>query len=143
MRALGFLLLTTLLAAPATAQVYRWVDDQGQVHYGQTPPRGKGYERVAPAAPPGDGDAVDAIRQYNEAAEARRKTEREAAAAREQAAAVAAQRCEQARARLRFLDERTAQRLMFVNDDGERERYTEERFQAQRAEALKAIQGSC
>ncbi|HET9679430.1 MAG TPA: DUF4124 domain-containing protein [Gammaproteobacteria bacterium] len=32
------LLLTLLFVLPASAQVYRWVDDQGKVHYSDTPP---------------------------------------------------------------------------------------------------------
>lgn len=44
MRALGLaplagLLLAALLAAPAAAQPYRWVDEQGNVHYADRPPQ--------------------------------------------------------------------------------------------------------
>ncbi len=58
------LLLTTLglsLAAPALADIYRWTDDHGQVHFGQNPPHGVDAERVDGASqpPPPASDAED------------------------------------------------------------------------------------
>lgn len=38
-RALALAWLAALLAAPALAQPYRWVDEQGGVHYGDRPPQ--------------------------------------------------------------------------------------------------------
>ena len=38
MTRLVFLTISLLLAWPASAQLYRWVDDQGQVHYSDQPP---------------------------------------------------------------------------------------------------------
>ncbi|HSF06576.1 MAG TPA: DUF4124 domain-containing protein [Methylomirabilota bacterium] len=38
-RVLALVLLAALLAAPALAQPYRWVDEQGGVHYGDRPPQ--------------------------------------------------------------------------------------------------------
>ena len=38
-RALALALLAALLAAPALAQPYRWVDEHGGVHYGDRPPQ--------------------------------------------------------------------------------------------------------
>jgi hypothetical protein len=53
-------LLCALLALPVAScfagTTYRWVDEQGQVHYADTPPAGRAYETVAepphPAATP-------------------------------------------------------------------------------------------
>ena len=46
----AFLLLATALPPAGAAQeVYRWVDADGLVHFTQTAPRDRPYERVAPA----------------------------------------------------------------------------------------------
>ncbi|WP_376694763.1 DUF4124 domain-containing protein [Wenzhouxiangella sp. EGI_FJ10305] len=69
------LLLPLILATPAEAQsVYRWVDDEGKTHYGQTvPPQYKdyGYVRLGP-----DGtirDRVEPALSPEEIAERRRQ----------------------------------------------------------------------
>ncbi len=38
---LAALLLAACIALPAAAQVHKWIDDQGRVHYGDRPPAGK------------------------------------------------------------------------------------------------------
>jgi hypothetical protein len=45
-------LLATLLIFPlvASAELFKWVDDQGNVHYGDKPPINKNVETIAPAA---------------------------------------------------------------------------------------------
>lgn len=50
----------------AQAQTYRWVDEQGRVHYGdRPPPAGKAQERK-PMAPPADRQPSYALRQAQE-----------------------------------------------------------------------------
>ena len=46
MRVVGVLLLAQFLACACLAQVYRWVDDQGTVHYSDTPPPGDTPDKV-------------------------------------------------------------------------------------------------
>ena len=44
---LAALALSALLASPAgVAQLYKWVDDQGKVHYGDSPPEGAALEQI-------------------------------------------------------------------------------------------------
>src|ERR1700674_5131450 len=58
-RALPPFLIFLALAAPALAQVYKWVDERGVTHYGERPPQGsKASEvpnRLASPAPGGAG----------------------------------------------------------------------------------------
>lgn len=42
MRLWGLLLLCAVTAAASADQLYKWVDEQGKVHYSQTPPPGAG-----------------------------------------------------------------------------------------------------
>src|SRR5690349_9273769 len=58
MRRLPLALVLLLLAPTVAAQVYKWTDSQGTVHYSETPPpKGTTYQRVttvgsaAPVAP--------------------------------------------------------------------------------------------
>jgi len=58
-RALPHFLILLAVAAPALAQVYKWVDERGVTHYGERPPQGsKASEvpnRLASPAPSGAG----------------------------------------------------------------------------------------
>lgn len=44
-------MIVGLALAPAAADVYRWVDEQGQVHFGDRPPADKDSERVKTRPP--------------------------------------------------------------------------------------------
>jgi len=49
MRHLPMLLSGLLLTlSPATAEIYRWVDENGKVHFGDAPPRSGEVQRVEP-----------------------------------------------------------------------------------------------
>jgi hypothetical protein len=50
-------LLLTLAVPVASAQVYKWVDEKGRVHYGEKPPAGSKPSAVKPPAPPQDPSA--------------------------------------------------------------------------------------
>jgi hypothetical protein len=51
--------VATLLAAPASlAALYKWLDENGRVVYGDTPPAGAKADRISASAPPADPGAV-------------------------------------------------------------------------------------
>lgn len=53
----AFVLLILGLAAPVVnAQIYKWTDEQGHVHYGERPPAGQATTQIA--APPSAGSAA-------------------------------------------------------------------------------------
>jgi len=110
-------------AAAAHAQVYRWVDEQGKVHYGERPPSGAKANPVEDklAAPPGAPQpkaAPDTSQQERDFQ--RRRMEREQQEAREQkAAAKSKAECERERSRLAQL--RNARRVPAgVDEKGDR-----------------------
>jgi len=138
------LLLCLLVALPcaARADIYRWTDAQGRVHYAQTPPPDGDYRKVDPRVSAGGDDAavlheyVEAQRKTREAAEAEKaKLE---AKAQEKAGA-----CVQAQARLKKLEEYGPNRLVSQNDKGEVERWTTEKWDAERAAGRKAVDENC
>ncbi|MDD3516765.1 MAG: DUF4124 domain-containing protein [Chromatiales bacterium] len=73
------ILLLALLALPvAASELYRWVDDQGRVTFGQVPPADRPSEKLRGAPPPPTGSVpVEELgqQQTEAAAAARRQAE--------------------------------------------------------------------
>jgi hypothetical protein len=108
-------------ALPAGAALYKWIDENGRVAYGDTPPPGVKAERVVAAAPPGDPDAVRDMAN-KEMQLKKRQQERADEAAKAQKAETDAKakldRCVQIRGRLQGL--RSDALLYRFNEKGER-----------------------
>lgn len=138
----GLLMLAAGTAQPA--EIYRWTDDQGRVHYSQTPPTQGLATRMDPApGTQGARLATEGMATFNAQRDEQRNSKREAAHAEQETAAREAATCAAAQKRLAALDARTARRLMIPQDDGSMARASEEQFQALRAEAQQIIDKSC
>ncbi len=132
---LGFFVL---FSEDTTAEVYKWVDEEGIVHYSDNPPQNAESERVQlPSTPGPKGDPSEALRRLLEQAEIateRRSEKRRAASAAKEgkrAARVARdQRCLETRMQLAVLQE---QRPVYRDEQGQfrlqwaRDPYTGER----------------
>ena len=134
-----------LAAAPllAAAEVYRWVDDRGQVHYSQVPPPGRNAQPVGPSAPPQAAPNQDSINQSlkdAKAAEPKQKAEADRVA---QTQANLEAYCQQLREQLAYLDAQTSRRLSTTDENGNVSRVTEEQFQQRRNELLQKMGESC
>lgn len=80
MKKSGFLLLLLLLIALfAAGQVYKWVDEQGGVHFGDRPPRQTDAEEVGVPQGPSVEEMDAAQREFQQAIEAREERDRELA----------------------------------------------------------------
>ena len=137
------LLLLVALPLAAEAQVYRWVDDQGRVHYSQVPPPGKKAQPVGPPPAPSSAPNQESLNQALEgdrAAAPERQAEAERSA---QAQAQLEQQCSQAREQLAYMDAKTARRLGTTDEQGNVSRVTEEQFQQRRAELQRVISERC
>ena len=122
MRKLGWLCLLGLLAAPASAQVYKWVDEQGRVHYSDQPQGSEGrtvpIRRTAPAESTTEQDRRAVQERLLQDFE-RDRVEREEARAREaQEQAQRERNCILARDYLRNLE--SAGLLYDLDDQGNR-----------------------
>jgi hypothetical protein len=114
-------LAVLVAAASAHAQVYRWVDEQGKVHYGERAPSGAKASQVAdklatpPGAPKPPPDPSQQERDFQ-----RRQIERgQREAAEQKTATQAKERCDRERQRLAGL--RNARRVASgVDEKGER-----------------------
>jgi hypothetical protein len=145
----GFLFLCTLLFAAVAdaAEVYRWTDEAGRVHFGERPPPG-GAERIElqqqAAPPPGDtGMAERRARQQRmlEAFEYERERKRQRALETQQSQQRKDDYCRGLQRRLRFLDH--AGPIYLRRDDGTREYLDDGQRAAQRREVEAARQRHC
>lgn len=134
-----------LLAVPAAAQVYKWTDDDGRVHYSDTPPSDTDATLLPIESAETDLEATLREQVARERKlELREQTEADEA---EDAAAEAAHRaaveraCEQARVRVEKLE--SEPRIWRVGEDGTRRIYTEDEHAAALAEARQQVREWC
>lgn len=140
MRRIPAVLLLCLIAQPVLAgNIYRWVDAQGQVHYGETPPSGVQAESRAAAKTPARSAAAAAPTAPAAPPPAVKPEEKKPV----ETAEAKAKRCEEAKTRVAFLEEKTAYRLMIREADGSESRMTEEQFQERLGQANKTISEAC
>jgi hypothetical protein len=144
------LLIAAALAfsATAAAQTYKWVDKDGKVRYGDTPPPDARAQRLKP--PPGPAEAPAAAPDGKkplspEAAFRKRQQEKADAEQKAQKEADDAQRrrenCESAQGRLRLLE--SGARVTTTNKDGEREFISDEARARDIERTRKAVSEAC
>jgi hypothetical protein len=126
--------------AASGAEVYRWVDDQGKVHYGERPPpdvKDASRVKVQPPATGAEGPATAAAGQENVPPAAQVPADDVA----NEAAALRRQRCESARELLKKYEEA---RFMLTKDaDGQQRRATLEEEAAERLRVRREIDQNC
>ncbi len=143
-----FLLLLCLLATPvaALAGTYRWVDENGQTHFGDRPPAGAVSDEVKVTPAPVDEDAAARARktrvnEFLEQSEKERAERNEAKARQETAAEERQARCEQLRGRLKYL--KSVSKIYRINNDGERVYVDDEENERLRREFTARVQSEC
>jgi hypothetical protein len=130
-------------ATVADAQVFRCVDENGGVHYAQTPLRDGTCARLPPPLPVGDNPTLqeqDAFADTSRARAAERREQQAEAALRQKEAQSA---CAQARQRLAFLQERPPLRLARESDDGGYARFTIDEYEQRLAAARGVVAAQC
>lgn len=150
--------MSLVFAAGAAAQAYRWVDQDGKVRYGDTPPPGVkaiplklpqgGGASVAPAA--GDAAAKGAAKGPLTPAEQEKEFRKRQADAQKSAAKADQEQkdaqaridnCNRAQTALRTLE--SGQRVMITDKQGERYYLNEEEIARQTAVARQQVSESC
>lgn len=142
------------LAAAAQAQGYKWIDKDGNVHYGDRPPPGASVTPLGPPPPPvnmqspssAEGASKGPLTPAQQELEFRRriKEAQEAAAKADkerQAAEDKKQNCANAQEALRTLE--SGQRIMRVDEKGERYFISDEQRAADEARARRAVSDYC
>jgi len=153
MKNLAAALLFLALAAAsgmAAGDIYKWTDEDGNVHYGDRPVGAAAAtaETIAVTSRPTNSQAVQArvdSRQERQSAQNEERTAREQAEAEEAEARKAAEDtakvCAQYRSRLETYV--TSRRLYKLDDQGERVYLDESAIQAARSELQQRIQENC
>ncbi|GAC1624475.1 MAG: DUF4124 domain-containing protein [Nevskia sp.] len=139
MKVLVLVLLCVLpTGAAVSAEIYRWVDAGGGVHFSQDPPSDRPYQRVTPQlAPATPAPHVESLRKAQRSAEDAESESNKTRSAGLKLKAETLERCAKARERLSYLQEKTAHRLFKTGPDGQPARYTDEEFNAE----IKKAQG--
>lgn len=146
----GMFIVLALLAIPAGAEIYKWTDAQGTVHYGDRPPSSTVPNPFDPrTSQAAETRAIEARRKAAEQAarmrleenkareEATRKREE-----REEEARRKAENCQRARANLELL-QRANMRLSVVDAQGRPQTLDAAARQAEIANATRMISENC
>ena len=136
-------------ATGASAQQFRWIDKDGRVQYGDTPPPGAKVTRLKPppagSAPPAAASKDGKKPLSPEAAFQKRQQEREAEEKKSAQASADAeakrQNCEAARGQLRSIQ--AGQRMSTTNAQGERVFLDDAQIASERARAEQAVAANC
>ena len=142
--------LALLFATAASAQQYKWVDQNGKVQYGDVPPPGVKAQRLKPP-PAGSAPAPSAAAKKGEkplsAEEAFRKRQEDAekdrqkSAQAEQEAAAKRENCARAQESLRTLE--SGQRIQRTDAKGERYYLEDAQIAQETARARQTVQQNC
>jgi len=154
MRTLLLLLIGFAAASSALAQQFRWVDKDGRVQYGDTPPPGAKVTRLrppppgsAPAAPAASADPAKKDEKPLSPEAAFRKRQEEKAAEEKKASETAAsdaarkQNCEAAQAQVRAIQ--AGQRMSTTNAQGERQYLDDAAIARELARSQAAVTANC
>jgi hypothetical protein len=147
--ALSFVIAALPLAA--SAQVHKWVDENGVTVYSQTPPpNAAASQAVAPPPPPATNpeaarqalderiERLDKVSQSRDEADTAQRDTRKKADSEAQVAAA----CSQARAHVEALESGPPRKII-VGPDGEAKRLSYEELQAEIEETRKFIKENC
>ena len=154
MKASWIFLAMALAASSASAQMYKWVDKDGKVHYGNTPPPGSKTSAVkapqsgaAPAPASAASDAkkgpLTAAEQEQEYRKRRQEAEKDGKKSEQEQLAKSqkSESCERTREYLNTLQ--SGQRIARTNPSGERYYMDENQVAQEVAKAQQAVQQAC
>jgi hypothetical protein len=139
-------LLCGAVTLQAAAEVYKWKDKSGNIHYSQTPPASGDFETMAPPPPASDPSGSDArlqeLQRSNEQAEQNRREQAERKQESEKEAAMRAENCNRARANKEVFTNRSPNTLV-KNPDGTYARMTVDQRAERAAEAERMEAENC
>ncbi|MDR9436999.1 MAG: DUF4124 domain-containing protein [Thiohalophilus sp.] len=141
------LLLASLLSVSMAADVYKWTDEQGRVHYGDKPPE-KGAQSMdvdpgeSSGSPiPGDAERREKTRRLLRAYEEERRIKQQREQRQQAQAAERRKRCAWARDRLRRYQQ--AGRLYDLDEQGNRKILGDSQRQQAEARAAQEVRQWC
>jgi hypothetical protein len=136
-----WLLIAALLPSLAAAEIYRWTDEQGQVHFGQRPVAGAETVQVKPQVVERDQHTREREARSQRFYDARREEQQEAAAAATAQREERANECRDLRRRLAQIPEGFSYYRTDAN--GERIYYSDEETDTARRQLRERIAQRC
>ena len=136
-----WLLIVSLLPTLAAAEIYRWTDEQGRVHFGQRPVAGAETVQVRPQVVERDAHTLEREARSQRFYEARREEAQQAAAAASAQREERASECGDLRRRLAQMPEGYSYYRTGAN--GERIYYSDEETDAARRQLRERIAQRC
>ncbi len=137
-------LVLALASVPAPAEIYKWVDSAGRVHFGDRPPPGKHKTWQGQAATTADPHLAERRRKQRRLLEAFEQEQDEKRAAEERAERHRASRrreCARARHQLEMVDRHG--RVYELDDVGERRYWNAQTRERQRARISNYLEAHC
>ncbi len=125
-----------LLALPVTAEIYKWVDDEGNVHFGDKPQSKANAETVKIDKFTPDQSYRTRMESIKQNVESQREESMDSKVEQQKVASENARRCQQAKRRLTPLREKI--RLFRYDDAGER-KYVSDSERTSEIKQLEAI----
>lgn len=135
------LLIATLLPTLATAEIYRWTDEQGRVHFGQRPVAGAEPVQVRPQVVERDEHTREREARTQRFHDARREEQQQAAATAAAQRAERASECQDLRRRLAQIPEGFS--YYRTDASGERIYYSDEETDTARRQLRERIGQRC
>jgi len=138
------LLLACLLPPGAGAEIFKWVDDEGKVHYGDSAPHERESETIQTPPPPSDEEVMrsrnrlEGLREWAAEWEKAREEEKQATA---REGEVRKQRCGKARRQLGVLE--TQAPVYQVDEQGQKAYLKDEEREAMLQRVRKLVKTNC
>lgn len=142
----GVFFLFLAVVPPISAGVFKWTDENGQVHYGERPPSTPGQVKQMRIenAPPSSTNAGERLEQYRKEWDASMEESakrKEAQAAEEKKQELRKKNCDTAKTRLNLFE--TYGRIYRTGKDGERQFMDEQQRDAERDQAQALVNQWC
>ncbi|WP_308811743.1 DUF4124 domain-containing protein [Stutzerimonas azotifigens] len=136
-----FLWIALALPLVASAQIYRWTDEQGRVQFGQNPPAGAERVEVKPQVMERDDAAHERLQRTERLFEARRQEQQAAGEKAQKVRAERDERCQRFRRELAQLAD--GGRFFSTDERGERQYYSETQVESARQYLAGRISRDC
>lgn len=136
------LIVLLLIPFAAAAEMYRWVDAQGHVHYSQVRPAQAAAEKLAPAPPPAAEGGQSNLSRYAEQLDQTRASLESRRAKQDEQAQRKQASCSQARGQLKLNGDFEG-RTFSVDEKGERSYWTPEQHAQVRSQLQAQIAENC
>ncbi|TCK19338.1 uncharacterized protein DUF4124 [Thiogranum longum] len=142
------LILFLFVTGPASAEIYKWTDEEGQVHYDENPGEGSSgsvivpRQNKAPATPaPSAKQRLENIRKWTDARQKERETEKRRKAEQDAKRVKQEEKCHRKRNRLTDL-ERGGRRYR-LDENGQRRFLSDQEIDSRKNDARAYLEKHC